>query len=190
MLQRFVHYELRVCRLLNRGCQIRGVHACFAVVSRLGDGIFWYSLMLALPLAFGRLGLAASVHMLLVGLGGLMIYLLIKQGTERPRPFSISRAIRQGALALDKYSFPSGHTLHAVSLTLVAIQYLPMLIWLLLPFVILTALSRVVLGLHYPTDVFAGAVLGLLLAMGSFQLVPGLFGPSPAIVIDADLDDF
>lgn len=190
MLQRLIHHELRVCRLLNRGCRIGRVHAFFALVSRLGDGIFWYSLMLALPLAFGRLGLAAALHMAFVGLGGLMVYLLIKQGTERPRPFSISRTISQGAVPLDKYSFPSGHTLHAVSFTLVAIQYLPMMIWLLLPFVILTAVSRVVLGLHYPTDVFAGAVLGSLLAAGSFLLMPGFLDHSPAMIFDADLDDF
>jgi undecaprenyl-diphosphatase len=69
-----------------------------------------------------------------------------------------------GTSPLDLYSFPSGHTLHAVSFTLVVIHFLPMLLWLLLPFAILVAMSRVVLGLHYPTDVIAGVVLGFLVS--------------------------
>ena len=70
---------------------------------------------------------------------------------------------------LDEYSFPSGHTLHAVSFTLIAVHYYPKLAWLLLPFAVLVALSRVVLGLHYPSDVLAGALLGAGLALLALQ---------------------
>jgi undecaprenyl-diphosphatase len=73
---------------------------------------------------------------------------------------------------LDHFSFPSGHTLHAMAFSLVALFYYPHLAWLLLPFTLLVALSRVVLGLHYPSDVMAGAALGVLIAEASFLLVP------------------
>jgi len=190
MWQSFVHFELLLCRMLNRGCKFHGVHTLFAVVSRLGNGVAWYSLMLALPLAFGRQGLMATLHMLVVGLCGLGIYLAIKQSTERPRPFSICGNIRQGAVPLDRYSFPSGHTMHAVSLTVVALHYLPMLMWVLVPFVILVAISRVVLGLHYPTDVFCGALIGFLLATGSLLWFSGFSDHSSMTGFDADFDDF
>ena len=65
---------------------------------------------------------------------------------------------------LDRYSFPSGHTLHAVSFAWQAIAHFPALSWILVPAASLIALSRVVLGLHYPTDVLAGAAIGALLA--------------------------
>ena len=65
---------------------------------------------------------------------------------------------------LDRYSFPSGHTLHAVCFAWQAVAHFPALSWTLVPVAALIALSRVVLGLHYPTDVLAGAAIGALLA--------------------------
>ncbi|MEK7737966.1 MAG: phosphatase PAP2 family protein, partial [Pseudomonadota bacterium] len=63
-----------------------------------------------------------------------------------------------------RFSFPSGHTLHAVSFTLVASAAYPVLAPSLWLYTALVALSRPVLGLHYPSDVLAGAAIGALLA--------------------------
>ncbi|KJS76550.1 MAG: phosphatase PAP2 family protein [Xanthomonadaceae bacterium] len=190
MFRRLARYELYLCLLFNRGCRFSALRAFFAAVSRLGDGIAWYALMLALPLVHGLHGLAASAHMLAVGGGGMLIYRQIKRRTERPRPFRLSRAIKIGTPPLDKYSFPSGHTLHAVGFTVVAIQYLPLLVWLLVPFGLLVAASRLVLGLHYPTDVVFGALIGFGVALLSFMLLPGLQYYSTARRLHAGTDDF
>jgi len=72
--------------------------------------------------------------------------------------------------ALDTFSFPSGHTLHAVAFTLVTLAYWPWLASLLVPFTLLTAASRVVLGLHYPSDVLAGALIGASVALASLAI--------------------
>lgn len=136
----------------------------FAAVSRLGDGMFWYGLMLALPFWYGSAGVTVALQMAGVGLAGLVIYRMLKERLVRERPCNLHPHIRAGARALDRYSFPSGHTLHAVSFTLVATSTFPELGWLLAPFAVLVAMSRVVLGLHYPSDVAAGALLGALLA--------------------------
>ena len=69
-----------------------------------------------------------------------------------------------GDKPIDQYSFPSGHTLHAVALTLVIIAHFPTFTTLLLPLTLLIAVSRIILGLHYPTDVALGAVIGAVLA--------------------------
>ena len=164
------------CLRANRWGEWQGVRRFFAVISRLGDGVFWYMLMGALVLADGLDGLQASAHMAATGVLALTLYKLLKRWTRRPRPFAADLRIRAWVAPLDEYSFPSGHTLHAVSFTVVALAYYPWLAPLLLPFTLGVALSRVVLGLHYPSDVLAATAIGVLLGTGSLQLLPLLAG--------------
>jgi undecaprenyl-diphosphatase len=91
-------------------------------------------------------GLAASV-------------LLIKLVVRRRRPEGEWGAIYRNT---DPHSFPSGHAARAILLAVLAVAWGPW--WLaavLLPWAPLVALSRVAMGLHYLSDVVAGAVLGL-----------------------------
>jgi undecaprenyl-diphosphatase len=118
-----------------------------------------------------REGLAASAHMLITGTVGLITYKLLKSKLVRERPFISFDAIECAMPPLDRYSFPSGHTLHAVLFTSIAIVYAPALALLLMPLVALIALSRVVLGLHYPSDVLVGAFLGWAIARASWVVV-------------------
>lgn len=167
--RRCFEYDLSLCVLFNRHVQRRAVRRFFAVISRLGNGVFWYALMAVLPLLYGMQGLQASVHMIVVGLSGVLLYKGLKGHINRERPFVHHAEIRLGAMPLDRFSFPSGHTLHAVAFTLVALHYFPLLGMSLMPFVLLVAASRMVLGLHYPSDVLMGAAVGAILAWFSFQ---------------------
>lgn len=170
MLRRTRDYDLTLCLAFNKPCAKRWIRASLALVSRLGDGIFWYALMLVLPLAFGRQALWVSLHLFVLGLSGVAIYKLLKSRTARPRPYTVDAHIHPGVDPLDRYSFPSGHTLHAVAFTLVTVHYFPNMAWVLVPFSLLIALSRLVLGLHYPSDVLAGAGIGGLMAVVSLAL--------------------
>jgi undecaprenyl-diphosphatase len=156
--------ESALCIRMNRACRKAGLRKLFRVVSRLGDGVFWYSLVLALPFIYGLAALPASLHMSAVAIAGLLVYKLLKTTLVRHRPYLVHKDIELAGAPLDRGSFPSGHTLHAFAFSIVALSYYPELAWLLLPFTALVALSRVVLGLHYPSDVLAGATLGTLLA--------------------------
>ncbi|MGX9719267.1 phosphatase PAP2 family protein [Stenotrophomonas acidaminiphila] len=164
--------ETRWCRRANHYCRRRRIRTLFAAISRLGDGMFWYLLMGALVLADGMDGLRASAHMAATGVVALTLYKSLKRWTRRPRPFAADLRIRAWVAPLDEYSFPSGHTLHAVSFSVVALAYYPWLAPLLLPFTAGVALSRVVLGLHYPSDVLAATGIALLLGTASLQLMP------------------
>ena len=88
-------------------------------------------------------------------------------GLVETRPFRAHHDIVPLVLPLDEFSFPSGHTLHAVTFTVLALAFFPMLAPLLIPFALLVAASRVVLGLHYPSDVLAATMIGCVLATTS-----------------------
>ena len=159
------------CLAANRLGARAWVRLYFRAVSRLGDGAFWYALMAALVVFDGWRGLAVSAQLAATGLVALTMYRKLKRWTRRPRPFAADGRIRAWEAPLDEFSFPSGHTLHAVAFTLVALAHYPALAWILLPFTASVAVSRVVLGLHYPSDVLAATAIGLVLASLSLHLL-------------------
>lgn len=166
---RLTDRELAWCLRSQQLIRHRLIVRLFAVVSRLGDGVFWYVLMAALLLVQGPAAAPVVGRMLLAGAVCLILYKWLKARTTRSRPCARNQQIQPRVAPLDEYSFPSGHTLHAVSFTLIAVSFYPALGWLLFPFATLVALSRIVLGLHYPSDVLAGALLGAALALLALQ---------------------
>lgn len=164
LFRRLDAYERRLCLRLNRACRVAWLRLGFAGISRAGNGVFWYALLALLPILYGAAGVYTGLRLVAAGVLGLLIYKLLKGRLVRHRPATRYRAIQQGAAPLDRYSFPSGHTLHAVAFTTLGIQHDVRLAWILLPFTVLVALSRVVLGLHYPSDVLAGLFIGLVIA--------------------------
>ena len=156
--------EYGLCRRLNRGASFALPRRIFRIASRLGDGPIWYALILALPLLYGAAGVRPAIVMAVTGALGVALYTRLKHLFVRERPFITHTAIDPAAAPLDRYSFPSGHTLHAVSFAWQASAHFPELGGVLLPLTALIAGSRVVLGLHYPSDVLAGAAIGAALA--------------------------
>lgn len=169
-LQQINQWDVELCQFCNRQSRYLSVRKLFRVVSRLGDGVFWYLLMSLMLLRYQAAALPAVMHMLAVGLVCTLAYKLIKGKTLRPRPFKVYPSIVCVGKTLDQFSFPSGHTLHAVAFSIVAVAYFPGLFWLVSPFTLLVALSRPILGLHYPSDVLAGAAIGAMLAVASLSI--------------------
>ena len=93
----------------------------------------------------------------------------LKRWLIRERPFISFPAINCGTPPLDRYSFPSGHTLHAACFQVMLTVAEPALALIVLPFTLSVAASRVVLGLHYPSDVAAGALIGGLMGYAAMS---------------------
>lgn len=170
-LQRLAAWDESWCVRFNRASRIAAVRSVLRLASRLGDGVFWYALMLGLLIADGRAAVGPVLKMALAGTTGTLVYKLLKGRTLRPRPYQVNQAIALGVAPLDQFSFPSGHTMHAVCFTVVALAHYPTLAWLLIPFSLIVAASRPVLGVHYPSDVLAGGLIGALIAVLVIGLV-------------------
>jgi undecaprenyl-diphosphatase len=140
-------------------------------VSRVGDGWIWYAIIVCLPVAAGPTGTSASVRMIAVGAVNLIVYKIIKRWIARPRPYRTCPGIRACTRSLDEFSFPSGHTLHSAAFSLILTAYYPMFALFVWPLTVVIAVSRIVLGVHYPSDVIVGAVIGAVTAAVSFNLL-------------------
>ncbi len=170
LFARVDNFETRYCILLNNSSRRVFIRLFFHGISRLGDGVFWYSLIAFLVYLNGREGITQAVQLVLTGLTGVLIYKFLKEKLVRERPFIQCDSIQQAAPALDRYSFPSGHTIHAFSFSILFSYYLPEVAALVWGFTVLIGMSRLILGLHYPSDVLAGALLGSVLGCSSLSL--------------------
>ena len=170
-LSRVLRLDSALCVSVSHTSQYMLIRNWFRLISRLGDGVFWYALMAAILLTQQQSGLLPVLHMAMVGLTGTLLYKWLKRKTHRPRPAQVHQDVWVTGKPLDYFSFPSGHTLHAAVFSVIALFYYPYLAFILVPFAMMVAMSRVVLGLHYPSDVLAGGTIGYLLAQLSFQLL-------------------
>ncbi len=166
---RIEQIELPICLYFNRANNLKFVNRFFKLVSRLGDGVFWYSLIAITVVMVGQKAILPALHTLLTGGFGVLIYKALKERLVRERPFITHEVISCNSQPLDRYSFPSGHTMHAVNFSILLFFYYPTLIWLVFPFAMLVALSRFILGLHYISDVVVGGLIGATLATFSLQ---------------------
>lgn len=170
---RWLEIDRQWARRLHRGAEQAQLLRLLVVASRLGDGGLWYALMLVLPWLGGNPdGLVCTLQMGAAGVFNVVLYRWAKLRTGRERPCVSCPGIRACARPLDRYSFPSGHTLHAVSFSLLLSWHYPAWAPLAWGFTALVAASRVVLGLHYPSDVLAGALTGFATAGALLALWP------------------
>jgi undecaprenyl-diphosphatase len=163
--------ERAVALWMHRASARDWVVRLLAAVSRIGDGWIWFAIVVFLPIVDGPVGTSASVRLVGVGIVNLILYKIIKRWIARPRPYRTCPGICARTRSLDEFSFPSGHALHSMAFSVILPVYYPLSALVVWPLTILIALSRIVLGLHYPSDVIVGALIGGITAAVSFNLL-------------------
>lgn len=162
--------DRRVMRRMQRWRAPRWIRLWMIYATRLGDGWVWYSLGLMLLLFGGPNRFAA------VGAGGLaaatsiLLFRGIKNMSRRQRPCQIEPHCWAKILPPDQFSFPSGHSITAFAIAVSVGAFYPQLQISLYFLATSIAVSRVVLGMHFLSDILAGSAIGALLGYACIQL--------------------
>ena len=161
----------RLMRRVNRWPAPRWIRFWALLATRAGDGWLWYTLGIVivaagLPLRFRAVG----AGVLATG-SGILIFRKIKKVANRKRPCALEPHCWATLLPPDQFSFPSGHTITAFAAALSIGEFYPVLLPALLFCAVSIGASRVVLGMHFLSDVVAGACIGALLAAIAVHIV-------------------
>ncbi|MEZ5400324.1 MAG: phosphatase PAP2 family protein [Bryobacteraceae bacterium] len=151
----------------------RWIRLWMICATRGGDGWLWYLLGAILLLVGGDHRFAAVGASTMAAAVGIGVFLSLKRLTGRKRPCAIEPHCWATLLPPDRFSFPSGHTITAFAVIVPVSLYYPDLFWGLFFVALSVAVSRVLLGMHFLSDVLAGAVLGAGLGYAAYRLVVG-----------------
>ena len=152
--------DYRLMRRVNQWPAPRWLRVWMMASTRGGDGWLWYALGIFVATFGGHerfVAILASV--MAVGLG-ILLFRRLKRSIGRKRPCAIEAHCWATLLPPDQFSFPSGHTITAFAITLAMSQFYPIMLPGLLFCAASVAASRILLGMHFLTDVLAGAAIG------------------------------
>jgi undecaprenyl-diphosphatase len=157
----------RLMRRMNRWSPPRWIRFWMLAATRMGDGWIWYVVGTIL-LAHGAPQAASAVCASgAAALSGVLVFKILKKISHRKRPCQYEPHCWSKVLPPDQFSFPSGHTMSAFSIAMVLSYYYPSLQAPLFFLAVSIAASRIVLGMHFLSDVLAGIVLGTALGLAS-----------------------
>ena len=139
-------------------------------ISKTGDGLLY---MLIAAWLYWQSGMASLLLQAMM-LGFLIerpVYFILKNSLRRNRPEAAIKNFQSIITPSDKFSFPSGHTCAAFMMATLMGYFYPALMIPLYGWAAAVGFSRVVLGVHFPSDTLMGAVLGVSTAFFSLGQV-------------------
>lgn len=170
MFQFIASGDHKLMRRVNKWPAPKWVRLCAIAATRAGDGWLWYLIALALLLFGGQERFAAVAAAGSAALAGVGVFLFLKNVSGRKRPCEIEPHCWATLLPPDRFSFPSGHTITAFSVAVALGSFYPVLLPILLLCALCIAASRILLGMHFLSDVVVGALIGMGMALTSRSL--------------------
>ena len=166
MINSITEWEINVLLWIQEHIRVSFLTPVMQFITSLGDkGFIWIMVCVFLILfrKTRKIGIVAAVSL---ALNGLIVNLVLKTRIMRIRPFILEEQLELITQIPNDYSFPSGHTSAAFATAVILFMGLPKRIGIpAMVLAVFMGLSRLYVGVHFPTDVLAGALIGILAAM-------------------------
>jgi undecaprenyl-diphosphatase len=161
----------QVMRKVNRWRAPRWLRFWMIISTKLGDGWIWYSVGIAVLLFGGDMRFMAFAAGASAEAATIFVFRFLKKASKRKRPCQLEAHCWAKVLPPDQFSFPSGHAMSAFAIAVPLAIFYPQLQAALLALSVSIAISRVILGMHFVSDVVVGSLLGAGLGYGAYLLV-------------------
>lgn len=163
--------DQRIMRRVNGWSAPRWIRLWMICATRGGDGWLWYAMLGVVWLFGGEAGPRAITSCVSAVAIGIAVFLALKRTIRRRRPCQMEPHVWCTLAPPDQFSFPSGHTITAFSVAVPLSGYYPDAAIGLYFVASSIAVSRVLLGMHFVSDVLAGAAIGSLLGCSCAALL-------------------
>jgi undecaprenyl-diphosphatase len=161
----------RIMRRVNRWRAPHWFRWWMLIATRMGDGWLWCVLGIVLLLRGGPLRYVAVGCAGFSACAGILLFLALKKVCHRKRPCELAPHCWAALRPPDPFSFPSGHTITAFAIAFSVGFFYPGMLAPLLLAAVTIAVSRIVLGMHFVSDVLIGGAIGTGLACFSYHLI-------------------
>ena len=148
--------------LLNGFRAMSSIDTLLLLITKTGNGVVYVLTAVAIGVFVPEYFASFMISAVTAFAIGLLAHFHIKRWVRRLRPYEAHPKIRVDFKPIERFSFPSGHTLHAFLMVTLLASFFPMMVIPLYLWAALVGISRIYLGVHYLSDVFAGALLGIV----------------------------
>ncbi len=156
---------------VSRWSPPRWVRIWMTSSTRAGDGWLWGSLAIPILWLGGQRRYEAMTVLASAALTGILVFLLLKRICSRERPCAIAPIRWREFVPPDRFSFPSGHSITAFAMAVPLSLFYPAFMISLMFCAVSVATSRVVLGLHFLSDVVAGSLMGAGIGFAAYTWI-------------------
>jgi undecaprenyl-diphosphatase len=170
MLEFIAARDHRLMRRVHNWRAPKWVRMWMILATRGGDGWLWYLTVLLVLLFGGRHRFAAATAAGVAASIGIAIFFVVKRHTGRKRPCALEPHCWAQLLPPDQFSFPSGHSITAFAMAISIGLFYPPLMPALLFCALSIAVSRIILGMHFLSDVIVGSGIGATIGYLSYLI--------------------
>ena len=160
LLEYISHRDIYLLKMINNSWNCKTLDFIMPAMTYLGSFSFMFIFCTAAFLLSNALLSTIAVKAMISVTLSTGIGKILKVSVTRLRPFINIPNLNIKKISIDKYSFPSGHTAAAFSLAVIIALYFPIFGFITIPLAFCVGISRMYIGVHYPTDVIVGMFIG------------------------------